>query len=344
MAVDMAERLFAGLFWPDGVRAADADWRTQAWDAIEETGLTLALVPEDAGGFGLDLREALDLVRVAGGAAVPLPFAETLVANWLLAKSGLFLPGGALALAISATPPRLAAEGGGLRLSGRVPRVPWGRSARHAVVPAELDGELRLVLVPKDAFEIAGELTNLAGEPRDTLAFDLIVPSANLARLPADLELQDLLGCAAAIRAIAIAGALETVLQRSVTYAMERVQFGRPIGKFQAIQHQLAVMAGHGAMASAAAQLAADAFGDLRQRNRIASAKVVADEAAGTSAAIAHQVHGAIGFAREHPLHALTLRLWSWRDEYGGASVWGLDLGRSAIKAGREGLWPLVVG
>ncbi len=118
-------------------------------------------------------------------------------------------------------------------------------------------------------------------------------------------------------------------------YAQDRVQFGRPLGKFQAVQQNLAVLAGQAAAAVAAADLAAEAVADRVKFLPIAAAKARAGEAAGIAAAIAHQVHGAIGFTAEHDLHFLTRRLWSWRDEFGKDSAWNRLLGRHMAQAGR---------
>ena len=106
----------------------------------------------------------------------------------------------------------------------------------------------------------------------------------------------------AAVRAMQIAGAMEAILDMSVGYANERVAFGRPIGKFQAVQHNLARLAGEAAAALAAAGSAADAISNGAAEEAMfleaASAKIRAGEAAGEGAAIAHQVLGAIGFTR----------------------------------------------
>ena len=57
-------------------------------------------------------------------------------------------------------------------------------------------------------------------------------------------------------------------------------------------------------------------------------------------AAIAHQVHGAIGFTHEHSLHFATRRLWAWREEFGADAWWAERLGQAAIAAGAAGFWP----
>jgi acyl-CoA dehydrogenase len=131
------------------------------------------------------------------------------------------------------------------------------------------------------------------------------------------------------------------VLTMSTQYALDRVQFGRPIGRFQAIQQNLAVMAGHVVAARAAADMAAEAWSDP-DLLVVGAAKIRAGEAAGVVAALAHQVHGAIGFAREHALHRFTRRLWSWRDEFGNESFWAKRVGAMAQEAGADGYWPMV--
>ena len=94
------------------------------------------------------------------------------------------------------------------------------------------------------------------------------------------------------------------------------------------------------APATAAADFGAQGFAEGLRLPAIAVAKSRAGEAAGIGAAIAHQIHGAIGFTYEHSLHFLTRRLWAWRDEYGGEAEWNLLLGRHLAAAGADRLWP----
>ena len=61
-------------------------------------------------------------------------------------------------------------------------------------------------------------------------------------------------------------------------------------------------------------------------------------------ARIAHQVHGAIGFTREHDLRLVTTRLWAWRDEDGSDAEWNAEIGATVLAAGPDGLWPLITG
>jgi acyl-CoA dehydrogenase len=136
-----------------------------------------------------------------------------------------------------------------------------------------------------------------------------------------------------------IAGAAERVLRESVQYANDRVQFGRPIGKFQAIQQSLAILAGEVTAAQTATLAACMSADRMPDPCAVAMAKVRAGKAAGIAAGIGHQVHGAIGFTYEHSLHFATRRLWSWRSEYGAESHWAERLGIGAINRGGQNFW-----
>jgi acyl-CoA dehydrogenase len=153
----------------------------------------------------------------------------------------------------------------------------------------------------------------------------------------------------AVVRSVQMAGALEAVLDLAVGYANERVAFERPIARFQAVQHNLARLAGEVAAAIAAAGSAADAIVTAARAGfddgvflEAASAKIRVGEAAGEGAAIAHQVLGAIGFTREHVLHRFTRRLWAWRDDFGNESLWAVKLGNLVAARGADGLWPML--
>ena len=144
-----------------------------------------------------------------------------------------------------------------------------------------------------------------------------------------------------------IVAALEAILDAAVSYANERVAFERPIAKFQAVQHNLARLAGETAVAMAAAGSAADAIANAANFDdavflEAAAAKIRVGEAAGEGAAIAHQVLGAIGFTKEHTLHRFTQRLWAWRDDFGSESVWAVRLGKLVAAKGTEALWPML--
>ena len=146
----------------------------------------------------------------------------------------------------------------------------------------------------------------------------------------------------ALFRAVAMAGAMGRVLQLAVQYAKDRVQFGRPIGQFQAVQHQLAVLASQVAAASAAADAVTEAVSKGPAHFEIAAAKARIGEAAHLACGFAHQVHGAMGFTYEHELHRYTRRLWAWRDEFGAEAEWAQWIGEVAARLGGARLWPFL--
>jgi acyl-CoA dehydrogenase len=198
------------------------------------------------------------------------------------------------------------------------------------------DGKRRLVAAvrPGECRIVPG--ANVAGEPREDVEFG--AAPAEGAHSPVEASQVRALG--AVMRSAQMAGALQRILEESVRYANERVQFGRPIGRFQAVQQSLALLAGHAAAATAAAEAAMEAVAREPASPAVAAAKIRAGEAAGVGAAIAHQVHGAIGFTQEHLLHHFTRRLWSWRDEFGNEAHWSAQLGGAIAAAGADRLWP----
>lgn len=290
------------------------------WDRVEANGLTMASTPE--AGWA----EAFLVIRAAGAHALSLPLPETIAAVLMLRAAGAEAPAGPLTLLDGALELR------GDRLHGIAARVPWGGSCSHGV--AVIEG--RLVLAPL-AGCAATPGRSVAGEPRDTLSFaGAPVTTAPWSGAPVQTV-------GALIRSAQMAGAVATTLACSVAYANQRRQFGKPIGRFQAIQQALAVLAEEAAAAAMAAEAAFATFDPLAPPLLpLASAKIRCGQAAGQAAAIAHQVHGAMGFTAEHPLQLSTRRLWSWRAEFGGETEWSRRLGRLVLRQGPRGLWALL--
>src|SRR5262249_13033380 len=249
---DTVTRLFSDLATKELIEASEkGTWPDKLWRALEEGGLTLPLVSEAAGGAGGTWLEAHVVIRASGRYTAPVPLAETIVAGWLLSRAGLEVPFGPLTLAPVHRDERLtlAASSDGVQVSGRATRVPWARDAGHVVTVGELDGRATVALIARSAGTVE-EDRNLALEPRDTLVFRA---TPAVAAAPVDLPEDAISVYGAMARAAQIAGALEACLVQSVRYATERKQFGRPIGSFQAIQQNLAVLAGPLAAAATAA-------------------------------------------------------------------------------------------
>jgi acyl-CoA dehydrogenase len=320
--------------------AEAGEWPAALWQALEEVGISTAALPEAAGGSGIEFEDAMFALRRSAYHAAPVPLAETMLAGRLLAAAGIKVPQGSLTVAPVQRNDHLefAKAAAGATVSGTAHRVPWGNVCAHAVVAGELDGKGVVGLV-STAGGNGGVEKNLAGEPRALLEFERapLIAFAPLAGVLSRLEVEGAL-----YRSVQMAGALERTLEYALQYANERVQFGRPIAKFQAIQHMLALLAGQVAASSAAADAAVETARLEPDEFAVSVAKSRIGEAAGKSAEIAHQVLGAMGYTREHNLHYSTRRLWSWRDEFGSESYWQTRLGRVVAAAGADALWPML--
>jgi alkylation response protein AidB-like acyl-CoA dehydrogenase len=339
IVAETAARIFADLADPQEVnRAKDGAWKEPLWKALAEAGLALAWVPEAQGGAGAELADGFAVLGVAGRYAVAVPLAETLLAGWLLFRAGLKAPEGAMSVAPARPSDKVTLNSDG-RLSGQARGVPFAKEAKHLAVLAGSS----VALVETKACRI-GDGINLASEPHNTVTFDKVKPLA-VAKADIDQTALMLMGCV--VRSVQTAGALQAVLDFTVRYSNERVAFERPIAKFQAVQHNLARLAGEVSAAMTAAHSAADAIsGGGAFDNAIfleaTAAKIRSAEAAQEGAAIAHQVHGAIGFTNEHILHRYTLRMLAWRDDFGNESYWAVELGNRIAKGGADEFWPLV--
>ena len=341
IVAETAARIFADLADPQDVnRAKNGAWKAPLWQALADAGLALAWVPEEQGGAGAELADGFAILGVAGRYAVAVPLAETLLAGWLLSRAGISAPEGTMSLAPARPNDRITLNFDGT-LSGKARGVPFAREVKHLAVFAGSS----VALVEAAACRIA-DGQNLANEPSNTVTFDRVIP-LRTAPAPAgfDQTALMLMGCAA--RAVQTAGALEAILDLTVRYANERVAFERPIAKFQAVQHSLARLAGEVAAALTASSSAADAIAQADRFDdgiflEAAAAKIRSAEAAQEGAAIAHQMHGAIGFTNEHVLHRYTLRLLAWRDDFGNESHWAVALGNKIAARGADDFWPLV--
>jgi acyl-CoA dehydrogenase len=304
LLVDTAERIFADHCDKALLDAAErGEFPTALWATLEDNGFHELAMRSS----GVALGDAFAVIREAARHAVPLPLTEILLANrWLDASD------------------KLATVG---HLDGaRITDAPWGRVAER-VLGLGADGGL-VVAAGGGAAE-AGQ--NMAGEARDAVAAEAGAP-----RIDPGEPAFELLALG---RTVAMAGTLQRILALALQYANEREQFGRSISKFQAIQHNLAVVAGEVAAASRAADAAIDAIDTERFGLEVAAAKSRVGEAAGIVAEIAHQVHGAMGYTHEHTLHHFTRRVWAWRDEFGNEAWWQQRLGRHLAAAGAEALW-----
>jgi acyl-CoA dehydrogenase len=344
IVADTAARIFADLADPQTItRSKDQAWKGRLWRALDEAGLPLAWVPEEFGGAGVSLEEGFAILGAAGRFALAAPLAETMLAGWLLARARLQSPAGAMSVAPTRPHERIRLDREGTLRGAAL--VPFADETQHVAVLADSERGAQVALVATRACR-QSDARNLAGDSAPIIDFAGVEP-LQIAPAPADFDMQSLLLMGAAMRAMQTAGALQAVLAMSVAYANERVAFERKIGKFQAVQQNLARLAGEAAAALAAAGSAADTLATGEQSEdaaflEAASAKIRCAEAATEGASIAHQVFGAIGFTQEHALHRFTLRMLGWRDDFGNESWWAAELGRRVARAGADEFWPLV--
>jgi acyl-CoA dehydrogenase len=335
LILDTVERVLQDHCDKDLVDQAEQGvWPLKLWQNLEQTGLTLASIDEAAGGGGGETIDGLNVIRTAARFAAPLPLAETFIASHLLRNADIAIPAGPLTVTSAEFLVQPAGEPAGeqIQVTGTAKDVPFGRWSDNLVVVADD----HVLLVPLDQATITPS-ANIAGEPRDQIDIETTIDSARYGQLADARQTYMALGCMT--RVAMMSGALSSILELSVQYAMERDQFGRPIAKFQAIQQQLAQMAGE----VAASQRAADALFENRvDPMSLGIAKARVGESVGIATEIAHQVHGAMGYTREHPLNLRTRRLWCWRDEFGNENHWQQVIANEILAEGADNLWQMI--
>jgi acyl-CoA dehydrogenase len=309
---DSIERLLADWSTPAAVRDIERDGSPAGfWQQIEQSGFADALTAEPHGGAGLSMNDVFPVFEACGRYAVPLPLAPTMFARAILASQQKDLPKGAITLALA--DPDATGDAVVCR------RVPYARTADWVVV----DRGGSSLLLPTNAAERTalrhGSLEadlSWAGHPSEAFAFQGEI---------------DWRSIGASIFAAQLAGAMNRVFAVTLQYANERTQFGRNIGKFQAIQHQISVMAEHASAARMAARLGCSSTTNRPAPLLSAVAKCVTSEAAVTVASIGHAIHGAIGITAEFDLQLYTRRLYEWRVAFGSESLWHARVGDSLL-------------
>ena len=282
----------------------------ELWGLVEQLGFTRIGIDESLGGSGGSLIDLLPVLVAAARHAAPVPLAENFLAATLLCEAAAELPQGLLTVAPPGHTTAVQQPDGTSRVAVR--QVPWAHTAARVVALVPTATEARIVVgEPTDSVR-SGE--NLAGEP----VAELELADVHLDSLPVG-SLEEHFWLGALCRSAQIAGALQTVAELTRQYCEERVQFGKPIGRFQAVQQHVVTVAQSAAIASTQLWLAAHAWvSDAPNRSfEVACAKLVANEAARVAARAAHQAHGAMGMTREYPLHRYTRRLALWRMQYG---------------------------
>jgi acyl-CoA dehydrogenase len=314
---DALKQLLQDKCTPTVVRSVEVDSTREQyqalWKAIEASGFSDAMRTESKGGGGLSLADTFTLFMLCGQYALPVPLAQTMLARSWLDGNNVVVPMGCIAL-----------SDGLLNSNGELicDNVVGGGVADWVLVSLASDGYS--FLLECDSAQLDASV--FPTDARLTWPAHIF---SSLPRLPA-IDTKLVLAC---IYAAQLAGALMAVFERTLQFANDRQQFGKPIGKFQAIQHQLSVMAEHVFAARMAAQIGCHSTSLQPDLYRVAVAKARTSEAALEVASLSHSIHGAIGFTAEFDLQLLTRRLHRWRQVAGSESYWHTVLGQALVNS-----------
>jgi alkylation response protein AidB-like acyl-CoA dehydrogenase len=294
----------------------------------EQLGLQAIAIPEEYGGVGFGYVELTVIFEEMGGALLCAPYFSTvaLAANAVLfvgtdADKAAYLPGIAsgetiatVALTddagqwdLTTTSTTARASGDGFVLNGVRSYVTDGNTSSIIFVPATTAKGLSLFAVEGDAKGVARESLATMDQTRKQSRIVFSDAAAKLVGVEGEAlaGLETTLQVAAAALAAEQVGGAQRVLNNAVEYAKTRVQFGRPIGSFQAIKHKCADMLLDVESAKSAAYYAAWAAQERNDELAIAAslAKSFCSEAYFHCAAENIQIHGGIGFTWEHHAH-----------------------------------------
>ncbi|MDA4848514.1 acyl-CoA dehydrogenase family protein [Hoeflea poritis] len=344
LLTEAADRFFQDHYDQSaGVVAESSETNARLWSLLVENGLTFALVPESLGGAGLTLMQAFAILKIGGKHASPVPLAETMLSNWLLAMSGS--APSELALSVAPQHPgdsiHLTQHG---RLVGTVRSINFASQCDQLVVMATSPQGIRAVVVRPDDC-IVQVKPGTSPDPIGDIDLSRVTPISAGPNIVSRRRAQFL---GAVAYAAQMAGALEAMLEITTDYVQVRSAFGRTLSKFQAVQQNLATLACEVAAANSAVASAADALDTIKDDDdpalllECASAKIRVGEAASLGSTIAHQAHGATGYTAEYVLSRYSRRIWGWRDQFGSESDWAIELGNEIAKQGADELWPLI--
>ncbi|MFC0533970.1 acyl-CoA dehydrogenase family protein [Phytohabitans kaempferiae] len=300
------------------------------WQELDALGLARLTTGTELGGSGAGLPEASILLSSAAYHGVFAPLAENdLLANWLLQTAGLPIHGGVRTACVRREPTEVLA-------------VPWAGDVDGVVVLDVSDDGCWVSDLRSSDFQTSPG-SNIAGEPRDDVR--LLSDRSERVQVPRSVAEEFMLRGALA-RAIQMCGSMSRILELCVDHATTRQQFGRPISRFQAVQHLISDIAAETALArmatdAAVREVSTDRWDTNSAKFAIATARSCAGHASSVVVPNAHQVHGAIGTTLEHSLHLYTRSVLAWRSEFGSVSHW--DDVAARLVTEQEDAWGFIV-
>jgi len=316
---DSLERLLKDLCTPSVIGKVESEANAVSiWSAVEESGFADLLVSEESGGAGFSWGDAYALFFLCGQYSLPVPLGATAYVRALLAKKGFDSVLGPVSLSSNMQ----------LNQSGQIVSrsTPFGKVSDW--IMGNLDGKTYLLPVS----DVIVKDTGIHGSLQAHLVWEKIPSSA--IDLGAGESIRD---AGALIWTAMMAGAMSEILKMVLVHANDRQQFGKSIGKFQAIQQQISVLAECVQAAAIAAEMTCQSGPDTQNALTIAAGKARVSELALQVNSIAHVVHGAMGITEEFHLHYLTRRLNEWRLDFGSEGYWQERLGRAYLGSNAQG-------
>ena len=300
------------------------------WADIEEQGLTKIIVKEDFFGSALPFNSILPVIQMSAKMGVPLPFTETIICNYLFSELNFEPPNGMITFALDTKNIKISNN----KISGDLLSVPYLNLTNQITLIQEIHGIFHFIFIENTNGDLKSR-KNFLSEPR----FDLSIKDCKILKtkkLNLDINFNNI---GSIIRSAQMVGSMEKIINLSIEYCSQRVQFGRSLSKFQAIQHQISEMAVELAASNAALSSLQVINEPMPKLDDIAILKIRTGIAAGKLITISHQVHGAMGFTKEYELSYFTKNLHSWRNDFGNETYWQNILGKSFLEKTNLSLW-----
>lgn len=307
---DALKDLFGQLTKPSQDTIISKEQRDAIADEIQAGGFIDLLLPQEAAGTGIMLFEAIPLLKLEGIYNLPVPFTQTVVTRAWAHRHNIVLPDGMTGYAAIASKPDAQQRSVTLHKA-------WYGDWAHMLIVKGSDCYLARSGTCQVLHQYEGNLFAAISWPEESLERLEIGPQA-----AEELSRLGLFSMAATI-----VGAMEKTFEMTVEYAGERRQFGRPVSKFQAVQHQISEMAEHVCAAGMALQMAGDTGSAAPAAEPLAIAQYQIAHVSDRVADIAHAVHGAIGISQDYPLHRYTRRIRECKSCYGSSHYWAAVIG-----------------
>jgi len=322
---DSLERLLQDLCTPNVISVVESQGNAKfIWNTVEESGFADLLLSEEFAGAGFSWSDAYTLFFLCGQYSLPVPLGATAYARMLVTQKGFDPVVGAVSLSSNMH----------FNQSGQIisRSTPFGKVSDWVMGNIN---ERTYVLPVSDA---VCEDTGIHSSLQAHLLWEEI-PSAAI-----DLGVEEPIRDAGAlIWTVMMAGAMSEIMKMVLVHANDRQQFGKSIGKFQAIQQQISVLAECVQAATIAAEMTCQSGPDAENALAIAAGKSRVSELALQVNSIAHAVHGAMGITEEFHLHYLTRRLNEWRLDFGSEGYWQERLGEAYLNSSSDGILDFLI-